>query len=341
MVRRSTRVLLLVLLLPLSASGQAPSAQDRATARLLAEEADKKVEAGDLKGAIELFRRADAIFPAPSLKVAIAGLLVKQQQLIEAHELFLDVARSEPQPGEPPVWASARETARQEAEAIAPRIPRIEISLVGIGPKVPRVVTLDGQRIPNESLGVVRPINPGVHLVKAEAEGFLPSEQKIQMAEGEHYKLTLKLYREPSPDQAPAASASASAAAPPPRPSAKPRPADEGSGGRPLAIIGFTGAGVFLAAGGVLGWMVSSRVEDIKKDCTLPGGACPLSRRSDTDTAERLAIASNLSFGLAVAGLGLGLYGLFSGSDGPATARSPAALRVGVGPGGVALGGRF
>jgi hypothetical protein len=339
MVRWSTCALLVALLLPLSASGQSPSAQDRATARLLAEEADKKVEAGDLKGAVELFRRADAIFPAPSLKVAIAGLLVKQKQLIEAHELFLDVARSEPQPGEPPIWASARETARQEAEAIAPRIPRIEISLQGIGPKVPRVVTLDGQRIPNESLGVVRPINPGVHLVRAEAEGFLPSEQKIQMAEGEHYKLTLKLYHEPTPEQAP--SASASAPVPPPRPSAKPRPTDEGSGGRPLAVIGFTGAGVFLVAGGVLGWMVSSRVDDIKKDCTLPGGACPLSRRSDADTAERLAIASNLSFGLAVAGLGLGLYGLFSGSDGPAAARSPAALRVGVGPGSVALGGRF
>ncbi|MCS6900743.1 MAG: hypothetical protein RMJ98_19535 [Myxococcales bacterium] len=339
MGRWATCALLLVLLLPLTAFGQSPSAQDRATARLLAEEADKKVEAGDLKGALELFRRADAIFPAPSLKVAIAGLLVKQQQLIEAHELFLDVARSEPQPGEPAVWASARETARQEAEGLALRIPRIEISLQGLSPKIPRVVTLDGQRIPNESIGVLRPINPGVHLVRAEAEGFLPAEQKIQMAEGEHYKLTLKLYPEPSPSKDPAPSATADTS-PPPRPPPKPRPGNEDNGGRSLALIGFTGAGVFLGTGAILGWMVSSRVDDIKKDCTLPGGACPLSRRSDADTAERLAIASNLSFGLAAAGLGFGLYGLLSDSQETSATKS-LMLRVGVGLGSVALGGRF
>jgi hypothetical protein len=316
-----------------------PSAQDRATARLLAEEADKKVESGDIKGALELFRRADAIFPAPSLKVAIAGLLVKDKLVIEAHELLLDVARGEPQPGEPPIWASARESARQQAEALAPRIPRIEILLEGIPARVPRTVTLDGQRIPNESLGVVRPINPGVHRVKAEAEGYLPSEQKIEMAEGEHYKLTLKMFRETAPEASASASASSSSP-PPPRAPGKPSSAPT-SGGRPLVIVGFASAGVFLAAGSILGWMVSSRVDDIKKDCTLPGGACPLSRRSDADSAERLAIGSNLSFGLAAAGVGLGIFGLLSRPDAPSSARTQPSIRLGVGPGSVALGGIF
>lgn len=335
-MRQWTACALLVITLFGSGVHAQPSAQDRATARLLAEEADKKVESGDIKGALELFRRADAIFPAPSLKVAIAGLLAKDKLIIEAHELLLDVARGEPQPGEPPIWASARESARQQAEALAPRIPRIEILLEGIPARVPRTVTLDGRRIPNESLGVVRPINPGVHQVKAEAEGYLPSEQKIEMAEGEHYKLTLKMFREAAPE----ASATASSS-PPPQATGKPSATAPASGGRPLVIVGFASAGVFLAAGSVLGWMVSSRVDDIKKDCTLPGGACPVSRRSDADSAERLAIASNLSFGLAAAGVGLGIFGLLSRPDASSSARTQPSIRLGVGPGSVALGGIF
>lgn len=316
---------------------QTPSAQDRATARLLAEEADKKSEAGDFQGAIELFRRADAIFPAPSLKLAIARLLVKQKLIIEAHELLLDVARSAPQKDEPPVWASARESARQEAEEIAPRIAKIDIVIRNLDAGVEPTVTLDGQRVPNESLGVVRPINPGKHHVHVDAEGYMPSDQNIQMGEGEHYKLSVKMYREPekNPEGAPSSGVSL-----PPKKNGSKRGSTEGSGGRTLAIIGFTSGGVFLAAGSLLGWMVSTRVDDIKKDCTLPNGACPLSRRPDADTAEQMALASNISFGLAVAGLGLGVYGLLSKSE-ASSAKAPAPWRVGVGPGSVAVAGSF
>jgi hypothetical protein len=344
-MRRTLVPLLLALVTSFSsqAGAEGPSAQDRATARLLAEEADKKQEAGDLAGALELFQRADAIYPAPSLKVAIARVLVKQSKIIEAHELLLDVARSAPQKEEPAVWASAREAARQEAEALAPRVPRIEISLLGLDRDVVPTVLLDGKRIPNASIGVVRLINPGAHRVRAEAEGYLPAEQLIQMAEGEHYRLTLKMLREPTPvASAPVSAPKKSGSSIPSGSSLPPRPPpQEQGGGKGLMIVGFASGGAFLVAGSVLGLMVRSRVQDIKEDCVLSGGACPLSRRPDADAAERLALASNITFGLAAAGVGLGVYGwLTSGSSAAATSRGPS-WRVGVGPGSVALGGQF
>lgn len=325
------------------ASAQSPSAQDRATARLLAEEADKKLEAGDLKGAIELFQRADAIYPAPTLKLALARVLVKSGQIIEGHELLLDVMRSEPQKGEPSSWTSARDTARQEAEALAPRIPRIEILLVGVDVKTGApTVTLDGRRIPNESLGVVRPINPGMHRVRADAEGFMPAEQKIQMGEGEHYKLTLKMF--PEAAAAPTASAMTSAA---PRPARSGAPArasakpDDELSPRTLAIVGFSSAGVLAITGTVFGLVVRSKVNDIKQECTLPpGNVCPVRLRSEADQASGFATVSNVSFALAAVGLGVGFYGLLSGPSKPAAARGPA-VRVGVGPGSVAVAGAF
>lgn len=306
------------------------SAQDRATARLLAEEADKKLEAGDAKGALELFQRADAIYPAPTLKLATARALLLLGQFIEAHELLLDVSRSEPQKNEPPPWSAARDSARAEAEAVAPKIPRIEILLENIDPADPTlVVMLDGRRLPRASFGVVRPINPGKHLVHAEARGFIPTDQKIQMGEGEHYKLTLKLFPEAA---APGSTARAPAARASARPAAEP-------GSKALAIAGFSGAGVMAGVGSVLGLMVLSRVNDIKKDCTLPpANACPQSRRADADRAGTLATASNVAFALSAVGLGVGIVGLLTG---PGDRPKNESVRLTVGPGGVGVGGQF
>lgn len=320
-----------------------PSPQDRATARALAEEADKKVEAGDIKGAIELFRRADAIFPAPTLKLAMARLLVKQNRLVEAHELLWDISRSTPQPEESPVWATARESARQEAEAMAPRISKIEIRILGLEGSVRPIITLDGVQIPNESLGIVRPIDPGSHRIHVEAEGYLPSDQNIQLGEGEVSKLSIKMFREPKPSAVRPSESSDKVIHGEGKQKEDPilAPSSNASGGRGLAVVGFVSGGVFLATGSVLGWMVSSRVSEIKKDCTLPGGACPLERRPDADSAEKLALASNISFGLAALGVGIGIYGLLLKPEVSSSVKSQARWQVGIGPSSVALSGAF
>ena len=45
-------------------------------------------------------------------------------------------------------------------------------------------VTLDGVAVPVAALGVKRPVDPGRHVIRAEAPGFAPSEVTVVVAEG-------------------------------------------------------------------------------------------------------------------------------------------------------------
>src|SRR5215210_5834390 len=100
-----------------TAPAAAQSAEDRATARLLVEEADKKLEAGEWQAALELFTRALTLVPAPTIKLAMARALVNLNQLVEAQQLLLDLSREPAGKNEPPQWTKARHTASKEAAA--------------------------------------------------------------------------------------------------------------------------------------------------------------------------------------------------------------------------------
>ena len=64
----------------------AQSADDRATARIIAEDADKKAQAGDYQGAVDSFTKAYSLVPAPTIKVARAHAYLKLGRLIEAQQ---------------------------------------------------------------------------------------------------------------------------------------------------------------------------------------------------------------------------------------------------------------
>ena len=72
MVSRRCRIAALMLVGTLSASlpAGAQTAEERASARMLAEQADKKLADNDLPGAIDLFAKAYSIVPAPTLRLA-------------------------------------------------------------------------------------------------------------------------------------------------------------------------------------------------------------------------------------------------------------------------------
>jgi tetratricopeptide (TPR) repeat protein len=158
----------LALALLLSAPGaQAQTEQDRAAARDLAQQADARSAAGNLDEAIDLFQKADALVPAPSLKLAVARLFVRKGKLVEAQILMQDIARSAPVALEPAPWARARAEAREEAEALVPRLCTLEISLRGPAGGAPVQVSLDDEPLAPASIGVPRVLNPGPHTTTA------------------------------------------------------------------------------------------------------------------------------------------------------------------------------
>lgn len=171
----------------------AQSPQDRATARLAAEEADKKLAAKDYDGALDLFTKADALVPAPTLKLQIGRVQAQRGKLVEAQQILIDASRSAPTAGEPPSWAKAREDAAKEAAAIKARIPALEITVEGPPKDKPVKVTIDGEAVNPATLGLPRATNPGQHTVRAEADGYQPAETTLALKEGDRTPLVLKL----------------------------------------------------------------------------------------------------------------------------------------------------
>ena len=102
----------------------------------------------------------------------------------------------------------------------------------------------------------------------------------------------------------------------------------------PVAIAGFSVAGVGLIAGAITGGLSLSTAGDIDEMC-MPN--CPESFRDDYDTGLALAHVSTVSFAVAGAGAVVGVVGLLL--PGPAVGGDRAQLRVG--PGSLSLQGRF
>ena len=214
------------LFLFLSSVALAQSPQDRATARNAAEEADKKLAAKDYDGALELFTRADALVPAPTLKVQIGHVQVLRGKLLEAQQAFLDASRAPVQPNESASWAKARDEAAREAAAIKPRVAAVTITVEG-PPKDRAVrVTMDGEAVNAASLGLPLAANPGKHVLHAECDGFTPTDAPIELKEGGRVPVVLRLVASGTGAAvavAPATSASSSAPPPPPPAPVKPR----------------------------------------------------------------------------------------------------------------------
>jgi hypothetical protein len=323
-------------------NAQAQSPQDRATARILADEADKKVSEGDYKAALDLFTRANSMFPAPTLQLARARMLIRLGQLIEAQQAMQSVARSDAQPGEPAPWTAARLNAAREADELAARIPAVDISVQG-APLDQVIVLLDGQRLPKEAIGVPRAVNPGPHKIRIEAAGFLSIDKTVTLADGQRERMPFTLEKpapKPPPppvaSSAPTSTSSATAAPPAPTHEQPPPPPPKTS---PLVLGGFIGGGALVGLGAIFGIVSAAKVSDIKKDCL--GSSCFPNRKSDGDSASTFANLSNISIALGAIGVGVGIYGLMSSPSSAPAAAARRGVDVHVGAGTVAVSGSF
>ncbi len=123
----------------------------------------------------------------------------------------------------------------------------------------------------------------------------------------------------------------------------------------PLVYVGFGVAGAGLITGALFGADSLQATSTAKETCV--DGRCPPSSFEFVDQANRSAWISNISFGVAVVGLGVGIYGLMNpsiatpvepppakkkkGSDTPNYHPAPPGISLNVGPGSVLLRGEF
>lgn len=239
------------------------------------------------------------------------------------------------------------DTAEQFAQAVEPRLTRLRVSVAGRPPDAR--VTLDDQLVAPSSYGLALPVDPGQHLVAAEAPGHHRHEQRV-LAEGEGATLDVRipaLVPDPQAADAPApidrpVPSGAGPVAP------QPPPAPDAAGGE-VPIWAWVVGGIGLASLGVsAGFFADQRsaAGAIEAACGEERQTCPPQEDFDFEaehTREKRSGALFIGFGIAgLVGVGASVIGIVVGvtSDRPAQA---AALRLWTPPGdgGIGVEARF
>jgi len=169
--------------------GFAPSAfaqvsdADRNAARDLYVEGVALQKAGKYQEALDKFQRSLAVYPvAPTTAYHMAQCKEALGQLVEAAEQLRLVRDTPLPPGASEAFQQAKNDAAAELTQLEGRIPKIKIEIQPAGLQG-LVVTIDGAQMPTALLGVPRPINPGSHRIVAQAPGYTPGQQQVDVRE--------------------------------------------------------------------------------------------------------------------------------------------------------------
>jgi hypothetical protein len=287
----------------------AQTAADRETARSLMEQGHDLYDKKDFKEALKRFKAANDIMHVPSTAIWTAKAQVQLGLLVEARDTIAAMRRMPEKPNDPKPFKDARNEAGQLDDQLSTRVPSLTIVLKGAPPGDNATVTIDDVQEPSTVVGLPRSVDPGHHVVaikSATAQG----QAEVDIKEGEQKQLEVNLAAVAPPPPPPAAEQPASA-----QPEQPPAPVRSHA---PTALtwigIGLAGAGAI--AGGVTGFMSMQKTSTIKNDC--PGGVCGPNDYANMDSANTLAVVSDIGFGVAGAGAILAVVTLLVGHDVPA-----------------------
>lgn len=301
-------LVLLAALLPAVAWAQAPpgataqvAADARETARGLTAQAVKMYDAGEFALALELFVKADTLYPAPQYRVYAARAYAKLGKLRKAVAKYDEATKMPLPPDAPPSFVEAQKTAADERAETAKRISILRIDVTG-APAADVKLTVDGEPVsPADRLRLE--LDPGRHQIAATAPRTRGSSRTVELREGASSSVLVTL----EPVAAPA------------------RP------WRMLAITSGAVGGVGLIAAIASGAVLAEKRGAILDEC--PNNLCTPTGRALIDSVAPIEHVNLAGFLLAAAGgvaAGTFLY-LDLRKSKPATAIVPAPLPGGVG----------
>jgi hypothetical protein len=291
--------------------------KDRAAAEALFKDARDLVKAGDWAAGCPKFEASLALSASASAMLNIAKCHEHDRKLATAWADYSRALTLNDDTEGLERRAELEALAKQGLAALEPRLPKLRIVVTTPAPGL--TVRRDGQELPAAALGEALPADPGPHEVSVAAPGRRPETRSATLEEGKTTTLEIALLPATDP-VAPTRAASL-------------RPA-----GIALLAVGVVGLGAGVATG-----IVSlDKVSAVKASCH--GVSCLSSDqadRSSVTTATTLGNVSTASFvaGGALAAAGVVLVVLRSGPE-PSTT-STTGWGVTLGPGRVALQGRF
>jgi hypothetical protein len=171
----------------LSASAHADRASDaKAEATVLFNDAQDLIDAGNWTEACAKFEASYALDPQNGTRLNVADCSEHFNKLATAWALFIEAAESDLD-----VDAKRRDYALKRASALRERLPRLSID-VSPQARIPGlVIARDGRTIAPVTLAAPIYIDPGEHVITAQAPGKRAFSAKISVKEREH--LTVKV----------------------------------------------------------------------------------------------------------------------------------------------------
>jgi hypothetical protein len=188
---------------------------------------------------------------------------------------------------------------------------------------------IDGVRVDVPPSGELMQIDPGHHELSARAPGYELLIVQVEIVSGTN-AVTLTLPQSRAPVLAVAAPvAAAPVSAPPPEAPSRRKPLKRG-----LIVTGAILGGGGLIAATTTGLLALTKSNDLHDRC--PNNACAESEQHALDKARKLALISNVMWGVTAAGAGVLLIGILLSDR-----HDKQSATLGVGPSGVSLHGNF
>lgn len=306
----------------------APSRADRAEARAAWQKGRREAARRRWDEAEAAFREADDLVPSVQHKLDLARVLEAQGRVREASEV-LDALDASKEPDAGGVRRAAAELRRRVERRLATIV--VEVS----GPSSGLVVDVDGDEVePGEAVRV----DPGKHLVRAKADGWVPMEQTVELAERQTEAVTFALERDPTAatDDAPPVADDDAAGV-------EDEQSADGDGTLLPAAVAWGVGGAGMALGTVFGVFAFQEAEKAREGCVE--NVCPEENVPALDASRNNGTASTVFFAIGGAGLvtGVVLALVYGGGDEapPADDEGDAAVRPWIGAGAVGVDGRF
>jgi len=283
-------VLAALLWLTSSAHAQMSETEKKAAARAAYQEGVKMQDDGKYAEALVRFESAQKLFDAPTHLLHIAECQALTGRLVESSENYELLARKTLAPGSPDAFTQAQQQGQAELPALRARIPSLRVTVKPGPQQVQNLqVNVNGVNMPNELLGIARPLNPGTYRFSAQAVGWATASSiDIPLGEKEQKSVELTMV------QGAGGGGGAVVVPPPPPPynekdKPKPKPAAGGPTSSGL-LFGVRGGGVVPAGSYTEGQKLGDGVK--------PGGGFGI------DAYARLAKMLLLGATFEYAGLG-------------------------------------
>jgi hypothetical protein len=308
---------------------RADEAGDKAAAEALFDEARRLMAKGSYAEACPKLEASQKLDPGVGTMLNLADCYEKSGRTASAWAQFRETASAAHKAGS----LEREEIARTRAKELEPKLTYLTI-VTWQGQSVH--VTRNGSPLDNAVLGSPIPVDPGTHVIAANAEGKRSWSTTVEVDPGSGTTRVAVpiLADEPlSSGAAQPATASASTST-----SGAP-PSDRGNDGSTQRILAGVAGGVGLVGvvvGSIFGLKAMSDWDDAKSNCS-PYPKCGPEGKKLGDDAKSEGTISTVAFVVGAAGIAGGLVLWFTAPDGEDESRAS----IGVGPGRVLVQGRF